>query len=116
MKHALFLVLFVGGCTVGPDYRQPDMPMPSGYSAPGQIQAPLSMPVAESVDLSQWWTQFHDNELESLIARALAQNPDLLTAQSRVREARGQEIIAGAAGLPQVNAMANTIQVHSGSN
>jgi NodT family efflux transporter outer membrane factor (OMF) lipoprotein len=116
MKYALFLVLFVGGCTVGPDYRQPDMPMPSGYSAPGQIQAPLSMPVAESVDLSQWWTQFHDNELESLIARALAQNPDLLTAQSRVREARGQEIIAGAAGLPQVNAMANTIQAHSGSN
>ena len=92
-----------------PDYKQPDTPMPAGYSAPSQTAAPLSMPVAESVNLSEWWTQFHDAELESLITRALAQNPDQLTAQSRVREAREQEIIAGAAGLPQVNAMANTI-------
>jgi NodT family efflux transporter outer membrane factor (OMF) lipoprotein len=116
MKRALLLVLLLGGCTVGPDYKAPDTPMPAGYSAPSQTQAPLSMPVAESVDLSQWWKQFHDAELESLITRALAQNPDLLTAQSRVREARQQEIIAGAAGLPQVNAMGNTIQAHSGSN
>ena len=86
------------------------------YSAPSQAAAPLSMPVAESVDLSAWWKQFNDPELESLIARALAQNLDLLTAQSRVREARQQEIVAGAAGLPQVNAMANTVQLHSGSN
>jgi len=116
MKRVLFFVLLLGGCTVGPDYKQPDTPMPAGYSAPSQTAAPLSMPVAESVNLSEWWTQFHDTELESLITRALAQNPDQLTAQSRVREAREQEIIAGAAGLPQVNAMANTVQVHSGSN
>jgi NodT family efflux transporter outer membrane factor (OMF) lipoprotein len=103
-------------CTVGPDYKTPDTPVPAGYSAPTQTPAPLSMPVAQSVDLSQWWTQFHDAELESLIARALAQNPDLLTAQSRVREAREQELIAGAAGLPQVNATGNAIDLHSGSS
>jgi NodT family efflux transporter outer membrane factor (OMF) lipoprotein len=90
--------------------------MPTSYSAPGQTEAPLSLPAAESVDLSSWWRQFHDAKLESLIARALAQNPDLLTAESRVREAREQEIIAGAAGLPQVNVMGNMIQAHSGSN
>ncbi len=111
-----FLGAVLAGCTVGPDYHKPDMPVPSGFSTPGQIAAPLSMPVAQSVDLHQWWKQFNDPELESLITRALAQNLDLLTAQSRVREARQQEIIAGAAGLPQVNAMGNTIQLHSGSN
>ncbi len=116
MKRALPLVLLVAGCTVGPDYKQPDMPVPARYAAPAQTEAPLSRPVAEAVDLSQWWQQFHDAELESLIGRALAQNPDLLTAESRVREARQQEIVAGAAGLPQVNATASTVQLHSGSN
>ncbi len=74
------------------------------------------MPIGESVDLTQWWTQFHDAELESLITRALAQNPDQLTAESRVREAREQEVIAGAKGLPQVNAIGNTVHFHSNSS
>jgi multidrug efflux system outer membrane protein len=116
MKRALLLTLLVAGCTVGPDYKKPDMPVPASYSAPSQVQAPLSLPVAESVDLTEWWKQFHDTELESLIARALAQNPDQLTAESRVREARQQEVIAGAAGLPQVNAIGNTVHFHSNSN
>ena len=116
MKRALLLCFLAAGCTVGPDYKTPDTPMPAGYSAPSLTPAPLSLPVAQSVDLSAWWTQFHDAELESLIARALAQNPDLLTAQSRVREAREQELIAGAAGLPQVNATGNAIDLHSGSS
>jgi NodT family efflux transporter outer membrane factor (OMF) lipoprotein len=116
MRRALLLCSLLAGCTVGPDYVKPDMPLPPSFKAPSQADAPLSMPVAESVDLSTWWKQFHDAELESLITRALAQNLDLLTAQSRVREARQQEIIAGAPGLPQVNAIGNTIQAHSGNN
>lgn len=116
MKRALVLCVLLAGCTVGPDYKKPDTPMPASYSAPTQTTAPLSLPVAESVDLSAWWQQFHDFELESLISRAMAQNLDLLTAQSRVREAREQEIIAGAKGLPQVNAIGNAVHLHSGSN
>jgi NodT family efflux transporter outer membrane factor (OMF) lipoprotein len=112
----LFAPLLLAGCEVGPDYQKPDTPMPASFGAPSQTDAPLSLPVAQSVDLSQWWRQFNDVEMESLITRALAQNPDLLTAQSRVRESREQEIIAGAAALPQVNARADTIQAHSGSN
>jgi NodT family efflux transporter outer membrane factor (OMF) lipoprotein len=116
MKRALLLTLLLAGCTVGPDYKPPETPMPPRYDAPSQVSTSLSQPVAESADLSAWWKQFHDGELESLIARALAQNPDLLTAASRVRQAREQEIIAGAAGLPQVNALADAAHIHSGSN
>lgn len=116
MRRALLLSLLLAGCTVGPDYKKPDMPVPGSFNAPNQLQAPLSMPVAESVDLTQWWKQFHDAELESLITRALAQNPDQLTAESRVREAREQEVIAGAKGLPQINAMGNAVHFHSNSN
>lgn len=114
MKRALPLTLLLFGCTVGPNYKKPDMPVPASYGAP--LQSPLSLPVSESVNLTEWWKQFHDMELESLITRALAQNPDQLTAESRVREAREQEIIAGAKGVPQVNAIGNTVHFHSDSS
>ncbi|HEY4075484.1 MAG TPA: efflux transporter outer membrane subunit [Rhizomicrobium sp.] len=116
MKRALPLVLLIAGCTVGPDYSRPNVPVPTQYNAPAQTEAPLSQPVTEAADLSRWWIQFHDAELESLITRALAQNPDLLTAQSRVREAREQEIIAGAAGLPQIDATGSAVRLHSESS
>ncbi len=118
MKRALLAAGFMAGCTVGPDYRKPDMPTPPSYEAlpKSAADAPLSVPVAQGTDLSQWWKTFHDAKLESLVQRALAGNPDLLTAQSRVREAREQEIVAGAAGLPQINATASAVRFHSGSS
>ena len=98
--------LLAGGCTVGPDYHPPEMETPGSYSElPSSAeQAPFSVPVANEPDLSRWWLQFGDAELQKLIARALQSNLDLLTAASRVREAREQEIIAGSPGWPQVDA------------
>ena len=119
MKRVILITaLLLAGCTVGPDYRKQDMTTPASYSglpATGD-QAPLSLPVAGEADISQWWLQFGDAELQKLIARALQSNLDLLAAASRVREAREQEIIAGAAGLPQINANGLTAGVHSESN
>ena len=47
---------------------------------------------------------FHDEVLDSLVDRAVRANKDLQIAQTRIREARAQRIIAGAAGLPAVTA------------
>jgi len=110
--------MLLAGCTVGPDYQKQDMATPNSYSELPVTadQAPLSIPVANEADLSQWWLQFGDAELQKLITRALQSNLDLLVAASRVREAREQEIIAGAAGLPQVNANGLAAGAHSESN
>jgi NodT family efflux transporter outer membrane factor (OMF) lipoprotein len=114
---ALLCCALLAGCTVGPDYKKPEMAAPSAFVRPAGVQhTPYSSPVAVSADLSQWWTKFDDTELQSLVGRALVGNPDLDSAASRVREARQQEIIAGAASLPQVNATANAAHLHSGSN
>jgi multidrug efflux system outer membrane protein len=118
MRATLIAALLVAGCTVGPDYHKQDIPTPNTYSElpTTQDQAPLSTPVANEADLSQWWLQFGDAELQKLIARALQSNLDLLAAASRVREAREQEIISGAAGLPQVNAGGLAAGAHSDTN
>lgn len=92
--------LALAGCTVGPNYSEPKMPAPPGFAeAATQVPAP---------DLNGWWHAYQDPELERLIAIALAESPDIATAAARIREARAQERIAGAAYLPQVNSSAAT--------
>jgi len=51
-----------------------------------------------------WWSGFGDPQLSDLVNRALAQNLDVEMAAARIREARARERVAGAAGLPQVDA------------
>jgi NodT family efflux transporter outer membrane factor (OMF) lipoprotein len=63
--------------------------------------------VISDSDLASWWRQFGDPELDQLINRALAQNLDVETAAARIREARAREVVAGAAGLPEVDTSAS---------
>jgi multidrug efflux system outer membrane protein len=92
MCGALLLVAGVSGCTVGPHYRPPSVPVPEAWSA-------ASTQEAREAVTAQWWTTFQDPLLESLIARAVQANRDLRTAAARVREARAlRGLAAGALG------------------
>lgn len=105
-------------CMVGPDYKQPELSSPSTFaeSQPGKTAAPLSEPTNATQDISAWWQQFHDAELTRLVTEALAGNLDLQTAASRVRQAREEVIVAGAAELPSLSASGVGVNVHSNSN
>ena len=107
-------------CTVGPNYRRPDLPTPAAYQeVGGKKQAPLSQPLAAPVDEAQvqaWWKQFHDPVLDGLIARAMAGNLDLKTDIARIRQSREQEVISGAAGLPHATLGANALQFNDNAS
>ncbi len=64
-----------------------------------------SGPVLEdnTAALHKWWTLFKDPALNSLITRAVAVNPDLKIAETRIREARAQRRLAVATGLPSLD-------------
>ncbi|MGI9245159.1 MAG: TolC family protein, partial [Steroidobacteraceae bacterium] len=49
-----------------------------------------------------WWHALQDPQLDQLIAAALARNPGLAGALARVRSAREQVEVAGAARSPQL--------------
>lgn len=118
MKRALTLALLLGGCTVGPDYHPPQDTSPPAYGAlpSTPTQSPLSTPLPVAGDISQWWRQLNDAELNMLVARAVTSNPDLLAAASRVRQAREAIVVASAAELPRVDANGLAAHVHSGSS
>jgi multidrug efflux system outer membrane protein len=113
--HCTLLVMIAGlltGCTVGPRYRKPVVPVPTVYHGPNdnpQDQAPQA---ASFADLP-WWQVFQDSVLQDLIRRALKQNYDLQTATEKIIQARAQLIVTHADQLPQVNVSGNAVDERS---
>ena len=118
------LVLLAGAaisaCTVGPDYHRPEAPTPPAFQEVGtKADAPLSQPLAAPVDeaqVQQWWKQFGDPELDSLVGRAMAGNLDLKAEVSRIRQSREQEVISGAAGLPHAGSSFAALRVNDNAS
>eukprot|EP01035_Chromulina_nebulosa_P002379 gene2379-3218_t len=103
--------LLATACTVGPNYAPPEMAVPPAFVAPQPAVAS-----GTAIDPAQWWTAFGDPVLDGLVTRALRDNPDIAIAASRVRQARLQEIAAGAVGKPTVDASANASHVEFSKN
>lgn len=71
----------LGGCVQGPDYRKPEVAVPSHYrygDPAYAIEAPTSS--------QSWWHQFGDPRLNALVDESLANNRDLRIAAARVDE------------------------------
>ncbi len=61
----------LAGCTVGPDYSRPEVPVAEHYQALSQRR------VSEPARVATWWEGFGDPLLSQLVSDALAQNLDL---------------------------------------
>lgn len=98
MKRASLLLLgsLLSGCAVGPDYQKPDLPAPDKFAA-----AQTSAAGQPSVDPARWWKALGDDELNALVERAVAANPDLAIALYRLQEARTQEAVLLGDALPK---------------
>lgn len=90
---------FVPSCTVGPDYEEPVVTMPDGwtYSAGKDLQA-------SQTGSQIWWRKFQDPTLNRLIARARVGNPNIRIAHSRIKQAWYQRGVLAAAFYPRVGA------------
>jgi len=97
----LLTAALAAGCAVGPSYRGP----PALPAAGGSFPVPAG--VASGTPADRWWQALEDPELARLIARALADNPDLASAEARVQQSRAAARVAGAAFYPAVTAGAD---------
>jgi NodT family efflux transporter outer membrane factor (OMF) lipoprotein len=102
----------LAGCTVGPDYKEPESPVPPAWAGLDGANV-TSPPNAEQPDVATWWTQFNDPVLISLIERADAGNLTLAQAQARVRQARAARTIAASGLYPSVDASAAATRARS---
>ncbi|HTV59495.1 MAG TPA: efflux transporter outer membrane subunit [Verrucomicrobiae bacterium] len=94
--------LLLAGCTVGPNYKRPNVDTPGAYR--GESGSEPSLASAESLGNEKWWDVFQDPVLQQLIRTALQQNYDVRIAASRVLQAQAQLGIARANQFPMLGA------------
>ncbi len=106
---ALGLVL-AAGCAVGPNYQRPPTPVPARWAESADTITP------EPVHMVQWWTVFHDPQLDGLVEQAIRSNKSLQLAEARILQARAQRMIAASTGLPMLNATGSYTRLQRSEN
>lgn len=94
---SVLAALALGACA---SPRDPDLRLPDAYEASGETPP-------GAISLDTWWTAYGDAELTALVEQALARNPDVRTARSRLDEVRAQRTSAVLQYLPQGDATAS---------
>ncbi len=99
MRKILLLSVsaIISSCTVGPDYKEPTI-----YEDK-QIAEVLQL---HNIDLKisqEWYKQFDDEKLNTLINYALLNSPDIMSAISKLRQARSLILINQTTFLPMLN-------------
>jgi outer membrane protein, multidrug efflux system len=84
-------------CTVGPEYRRPDL------APPATIRGAEAAPAAASFGDVAWVDVFQDDVLRTLIRAALARNDDLRIAAARVLQAKAALGVTRADAFPSVD-------------
>ena len=93
------IVAFVGGCTVGPNYQRPTATLPAHWDVaePWRESAPK-----DALSKGEWWSVFHDDDLNALEKDALAANQTLQAAVANYNQARATTALQVATIFPTV--------------
>src|SRR6266852_4340518 len=77
--------------------KQPQVEVPTTWTT-----APADGVSTDEAQLKEWWKNFHDRQLDKLVAQALSANADLKIATARVIEVRALRGVANSARYPTV--------------
>jgi NodT family efflux transporter outer membrane factor (OMF) lipoprotein len=105
---ALVPIWLLAACAAGPRYHMPKPDEPAAFAAwPDAATIPSdSQSSSTPVELATWWRALNDEELNSLVDRAVKSNLDLQIALDRLQEARAYEAVVLGYALPEVDASA----------
>ena len=94
------MVLLLSGCTLGPDFAEPNPHLPENTTFNGQTVSDAHLPAPTD---PHWWNIFSDPVLTNLESRVADANLDVRTAAIRIAESRYQRGATAAAELPSIN-------------
>ena len=105
-KSWIVFVIFLAGCAVGPNYKRPQVVVPDVYRG---LPADVDKTSTASLADEKWWMLFQDEQLQSLIRTALADNYDVRIAAARMLQAQAVLGITRADQLPTITGGAAAI-------
>jgi len=95
------LGLMLSACAVGPDYRQPELPLPQAWQA--------ALPHGGKEDrLIDWWAQFNDPVLTQLLRTAEQDSPTLEKSAAVIEQSRAALTNSRAGAFPSLTGRASS--------
>jgi NodT family efflux transporter outer membrane factor (OMF) lipoprotein len=94
------VIVMLGGCTLGPNFVEPDPHLPDNATFNGQKITDAHLPAPTDPN---WWKVFGDPVLTNLESRIADANLDVRTAAIRIAESRYQRGVTAAAQVPSIN-------------
>lgn len=91
---SILLAALLSGCSLIPDYERPTTDSSAAFA-----EADAANPTVIARD---WWKNFGSEELNALMAQALANNNDIAASVARIEQARALARVAGAPLLPSI--------------
>lgn len=101
----------IGGCAVGPDFVQPQMPVQPEQAFVEAL--PQDLVVSDATDES-WWQLFDDPVLDRLVLRALDRNTDVRVAVANLARVRAALSEVRSQRLPSTDASAQYSRQRAG--
>ncbi len=101
MKTKIFLLLFLvlwGCATVGPDYKKPEVKIPSKWSI---VEKGLFS--YNTKDLESWWNYFNDPKLSTIIQQTIEKNIEIKKSLARIEEAKAQLSYVAGGRFPSID-------------
>ena len=90
-------VTLIGGCSLSPDYKRPNVSTPTSWSETFQA--------SENIKVTQeWWKNFNSEPLNNYMQQALINNTDITAGLQTIAQSRASLKISGANMLPSINA------------
>ena len=93
----LVAAIALTGCSVGPNYRRPAAPVATKWelAEPWREGAPK-----DAVPKGEWWSVFHDDDLNALEKQALDANQSLRISMARLEQARAAAALQVSTNFP----------------
>src|SRR5579864_9829081 len=101
----LFLLVtlaFFAGCTVGPKYVKPSVPI-APTDTFKELQGWKSAEPSDQINRGNWWEIFGDHQLNQLEEQVTVSNQNLKVAEARFREARALVRFNRSAEFPTIS-------------
>ncbi len=102
-KYTLALLLSLSACSLAPDYLKPDAATPAWHGA----EATDELPDAD------WWSEFGNDEMNSLLKQSLTTNNDLRASLQRIEQSRANARISASSLLPTLDSTASANRNYS---
>jgi outer membrane protein, multidrug efflux system len=106
------MAMALTACTIGPDYRRPQIDLPSAYPQASQSDTANA---EQNAVAAQWWSLYGDTTLNELVTRALTNNADLRMALAQIDEAEAILAETGSNLLPEIDLDASNTKARTSS-